>query len=838
MPDKDKNKKKKSGKPNQKPVPKSALASPAPQKPVSRIAPVPIIDEMKSSYIDYAMSVIVGRALPDVRDGLKPVHRRILYAMNERGWTRENPYVKSAKIVGEVIGNFHPHGDMAVYDSMVRMAQNFAMRAILIDGQGNFGSVDGDSPAAYRYTEARLTRYSTALLKDIKKDTVDFLPNFDDSRKEPMLLPAAVPNLLVNGGNGIAVGMATNIPPHNLGEVIDATVHYIDNPKCTIPDLLQFVKGPDFPTGGVAYGYEGIRNAYMTGRGKVIIRAKADIEQRKGKDVIVIDEIPYQVNKSTLIQSIAELVRGKKVEGVSHLRDESDRKGLRITIELRNNAQTQVILNQLYKHTQMQITFGIIMLALVDNQPKVMNLKQVIEEYTKHRKEVVVRRTKFDLKRAKDRAHILEGLIKAVDMIDAIVKTIRASKDVDIARANLMKKFKFTEVQANAILEMRLQKLTGLERAKLIEEFEGLKKLIKELNAILASEKKVFEVIKKELLEAKEKFATERKTEIQKEITEFTTKDIIADEDMLISLSNDGFIKSIPAKSYRKQKRGGKGVTGTTLKGDDKFIRHLIVANTHDNMLFFTNKGKVFWMKVHEIPIASKQAKGRSLKVLLNLSGEERITALYNLRKFSADRSIVFITKKGTIKKGSSVDLQNAKRRGIIAINLDKEDELIDAVVFKEEKDKDVFIGTARGRALRMNAKQIRTMGRASRGVRGLRVGSDDQLVGIIKIEEGKKIMVITENGFGKMMTPNLFQTKGRGGKGMAYLKVTERNGKAVGIKSVENSAEIILTTTKGMVLKMIAADISTIGRATAGVRIVKTDAGDKVADITVVHKD
>lgn len=803
----------------------------------SKILPVDIEDEMKSSYINYAMSVIVSRALPDVRDGLKPVHRRILYAMYEKRWTHENAFVKCAKIVGEVIGNFHPHGDMAVYDSLVRMSQNFAMRAPLIDGQGNFGSIDGDNAAAYRYTEARLTKLSSELLNDIRKETVDFLPNFDNSREEPSVLPSATPNLLINGAGGIAVGMATNIPPHNLGEVIDATVHYIDNQDCQIKDLLKFIKGPDFPTGGIAYGYSGIKNAYMTGRGKVIIRAKADIEEKKGKEVIVIDEIPYQVNKSSLISSIATLVQNKKVEGISSIRDESDRKGLRITIELKRDAQAQIILNQLYKHTQMQITFGIIMLALVDGQPKYLNLKEVITEYTKHRKEVVIRRTKFDLRKAEERAHILEGLIKALDMIDAIIKVIRASKTVEIARQNLMSKFKFTEVQANAILEMRLQKLTGLEKAKLIEEFEGLKKLIKELKAILDSEKKIFEVIKNELLAVREKYADERRTEIVREVTEFKVEDIIADEDMVITLSNDGFIKSIPVKQYKKQRRGGRGVTGTNLRSDDN-VQNLVVAAMHDMMLFFTNKGKIFWMKVYEIPTGSKQSKGKSLKILLNLSQDEKITSLLSLNEFSEENSVVLLTKNGVIKKTASTNLENAKRRGIIIINLDKNDELVDALVFNESKDKNIFMGTKNGRALCTNGKQLRNMGRSARGIRGLKVAEDDRIIGIAKADDSKTIFVITEKGYGKRMKFNLFPAKGRGGKGMTYLKVTPRNGKAVGIRAIDNADEIILSTSKGMVIRVLAKEISTIGRATAGVKIVNVEKEDQIGDMAIVRND
>ncbi len=797
----------------------------------ARIVPVYIEEEMKNSYIDYAMSVIIGRALPDVRDGLKPVHRRILYAMAERNWTHSNAYVKSAKVVGEVIGNFHPHGDTAVYDTMVRMAQDFSMRYPLIDGQGNFGSIDGDNAAAYRYTEARLKKIAEELLKEIKKDTVDMVDNFDNTRKEPSVLPAAYPNLLVNGTNGIAVGMATNIPPHNLGEVIDAIVYYIDNRKCEVKDLMKFIKGPDFPTGGILYGSKGIYDAYSTGKGKVTIRAKVDIEEKKGKEIIVVTEIPYQVNKSSLITSIADLVKNKKIDGITGLRDESDRKGMRIVIELRKDANAQIIINQLYKHTQMQITFGIIMLALVDNTPKVLNLKEVIAEYVKHRKEVVIRRTKFDLRKAEERAHILEGLIKALDLIDAIIKTIRASKTVDIARENLMKKFQFTKIQATAILEMRLQKLTGLEKQKLVEEYEGLQKLIKELKAILASEKKVYAVVKKEILEIKEKYAEPRKTEIVKEVTEFKAEDIIADEDMVITISNDGFIKSLPAREYRKQRRGGKGVTGVSLKGDNSYVRHLVVASTHDYLLFFTNKGKVFWMKVYEIPVAGKQAKGRSIKILLNLAQDEVLTSVVNLNDFTDNKKIVMVTRRGVIKKVVSTTLINAKKRGIIAISLDKDDELNNAIVFDADTDTDIFIGTAHGRGLRTNAKRIRDMGRSSHGIRGLKVEKDDYIVGLTKIEKDKKLFVITEQGFGKLTKFDLFPTKGRGGKGMTYIKITSKNGNAVGVLSVAESDELMISTVKGMVIKILAKEISTVGRTAVGVKIIDVDKDDKVSD-------
>ncbi len=801
----------------------------------ARIVPVYIEEEMKNSYIDYAMSVIIGRALPDVRDGLKPVHRRILYAMFERHWTHSNPYVKCAKIVGEVIGNFHPHGDAAVYETLVRMVQEFTMRVPLIDGQGNFGSVDGDNPAAYRYTEARLSKIAEELLKDINKDTVDFTPNFDETRKEPVVLPASFPNLLINGANGIAVGMATNIPPHNLGETIDAVVYFIEHPDCKISELMQYLPGPDFPTGGILYGYKGIKEAYTTGKGKVTIRAKATIEEHKGKESIVITELPYQVNKAGLISSIADLVRERKIDGITHLRDESDREGLRVVIELRKDVNSQVILNQLFKHTQMQITFGIIMLALVDNQPKVLNLKQIIEEYVKHRKEVVIRRTKFELKKAQERAHILEGLIKALDIIDAIIKTIRASRTVDIARKSLIEKFGFTEVQAQAILDMRLQRLTGLEKQKLIEEYENLTKLIKELKSILASEKKVYEVIKNELLEIKKNYSTPRRTEIVKKVTEFTMEDIIVDEDMIITISYDGFIKSLQARLYKKQKRGGRGIIGAVVKGENDYVKQIIVASTHDHLLFFTNKGKVFWMKVYEIPVGGKQTRGRSIKVLLNLTQDEYLTATVAIREFNKDSYLIMITKKGMIKKIESTFFNSAKKRGIFAINLDKDDELVGALIFEKGKHKDIFIGTAMGKALRIDGEKLRPMGRASRGIKGISVGTNDKVLGIVSVDTSEKLIVLTEKGFGKRVKFSNFPVKGRGGKGMIYLKVGQKNGPAACLAGVSDDDEVIITTTKGMVLRTLAKEISVNNRNTMGVKILNLEPDDKVSDLGII---
>lgn len=800
-----------------------------------RVTPVPLEDEIQNSYLDYAMSVIIGRALPDVRDGLKPVHRRILYAMYERHWNSSNPYVKCAKIVGEVIGNYHPHGDAAVYETLVRMAQPFTMMKPLIDGQGNFGSVDGDSPAAYRYTEARLSKIAEELLKDINKETVDFTPNFDATTEEPVVLPAGFPNLLVNGANGIAVGMATNIPPHNINETIDAINYYIDHPDCKITELMQYLPAPDFPTGGIIYGYSGIKEAYTTGKGKLTLRAKVDIEEHKGKEIIAIKEIPYQVNKSELITSIANLVKEKKLEGISNIRDESDREGLRVVIELKREANSQIILNQLFKHTQLQINYGIILLALVDNQPKILNLKQIIEEYVNHRKNVIIRRTKYDLKKAEERAHILEGLVKALDIIDEIIKTIRSSKNVETARENLIKKFKFTEIQANAILDMKLQKLTALEKQKLVEEYNELKSLIKELKSILASESKVYDIIKKELNEIKTKYGEERKTEIVKETVEFTAEDIILDEDMVITLSRDGFIKSLQAKLFRRQRRGGKGVSALSSKSEDDYLKQAVVSSTHDNLLFFTNKGKVFWMKVYEIPVASKQSKGRSVKILLNLAQDEYLTAMTPIKEFSSKYHLIMITKKGIIKRMESTFFEGAKKRGIIGINLDKDDELIDVKVFNPETDKEIIITTAYGKALKINGEKLRKMGRNSKGIKGITLEKDDKVIGLVIPDNNEKLIVITEKGFGKRLKFSDIPLKGRGGKGVIYLKITDKNGKACCIASVSDEDEIIVTTSAGMVLRTFVNDIPVLGRNSIGVRILNLDNNDTVTDLAVI---
>ncbi len=795
----------------------------------ARVMPGLIEEELKSSYLDYAMSVIIGRALPDVRDGLKPVHRRILYAMFERGWRHNSSYVKCAKIVGEVIGNYHPHGDMAVYDALVRMAQDFSMRIPLIDGQGNFGSVDGDSPAAYRYTEARLAKIAEELLKDIRKETVEFVPNFDETKEEPVVLPAGFPNLLVNGANGIAVGMATNIPPHNLKEVINGILYYIDHPDTSIEKLMKYIPGPDFPTGGIIHGIEGIKEAYKTGKGKIIIRAKATIEEVKNKHRIVITEIPYQVNKADLISTIAKLANEKRIDGITHLRDESDKTGLRVVIELRKDVNPQIVLNQLFKHTQMQVTFGIIMLGIIDNQPKIFNLKELIEEYVKHRKEVVIRRTKFDLRNAEERAHILEGLIRALDMIDAIIKTIRSSRTVDIARKNLMQKFKFTERQATAILEMKLQKLTSLEKQKLIEEYEELKKLIKELKEILASERKVYEVIKKELIAIRDEYGDERRTEIAEKVEEFTAEDIIAEEDMVITLSSDGFIKSLQAKHYKTQKRGGKGVSGALLKGGEEKVALTVLASTHQNLLFFTNKGKVYWMKVYEIPVAAKQARGRSIKALLNLAQGEEITALLPVDDFTNSINVLLCTKKGIIKLNTAKGFENAKKRGIFAITLNKEDELISAIAFKEGEIKEAIITSSHGKALRFKVDKIRKSGKTAKGIKGMSLSDDDRVVSILPVKKDSMLFVISNKGIGKRLKLSIIPVKGRGGKGVIYYKVSEKNGIVKSAVITSSEEDILITTKNGMVLRVPSKEIPVQGRTSAGVRVITLDNNDEV---------
>ena len=799
-----------------------------------KIVPITLEEEMKSSYIDYAMSVIVARALPDVRDGLKPVHRRVLFGMHELGLAYNRPYKKSARIVGEVLGKYHPHGDSAVYDTMVRMVQDFSLRYPLVDGQGNFGSVDGDSPAAMRYTEARLARISEEMLRDLDKNTVDFGPNFDDSLQEPLVLPSYLPNLLVNGSSGIAVGMATNIPPHNLNEVIDGLVALIENPKLTSADLMKYVKAPDFPTGGIIYGYEGVKEAYTTGRGRIILRAKANVETLKNdRENIVITEIPYQVNKSNLIEKIAELVREGKVDDISNIRDESDRDGMRIVIELKRDAQPTVVLNQLYKHTQMQVTFGVIMLALVHGVPKVLTLQEMMQHFLDHRMDVLIRRTKFELDAAEKRAHILEGYIIALDNIDEVIETIKKSRDVETAKNNLMKRFKLSEIQAKAILDMRLQRLTGLERKKIEDEYKETIKLIEKLRGILESEKKRKQIIKEELIALKDKYGDERRTEIIKDYKEFSLEDIIAEEDVVVTISHNGFIKRFPVSGYRKQARGGKGVTGVGTKEDD-FIEHMFVASTHQYILFFTDKGRCYWLKVHEIPEGGRTARGRSIVNLLEKDKEENITAFVAVKEFRDDQYLIMVTEQGTVKKTVLSAYGNVRKGGINAINLVAGDKLIE--VKMTDGNNDIVIGTRNGFAIRFHEKDVRDMGRTATGVRGIKLTKGDKVVGLLVIKHPQtSVLVVTEKGYGKRSDINDYRITKRGGKGVITVKTTDKVGKMIAMMEVVDKDELVIISTQGMVIRQSVKDIRVMGRNTQGVRVIRLNEGDTIADIARV---
>ena len=801
-----------------------------------RVIPVEIEDQMKSSYLDYAMSVIVGRALPDVRDGLKPVHRRILHAMNVRAWRSDRPYVKSAKIVGEVIGNYHPHGDAAVYDAMVRMVQDFSMRIALIDGQGNFGSVDGDPPAAYRYTEARLAKIAEELLRDIDKETVDFTANFDDSRKEPVVLPASIPNLLVNGSSGIAVGMATNIPPHNLTEVVDAIISLIDDPDLKVKQLMKFIKGPDFPTSGIIMGTDGITKAYTTGRGSIKVRGRVDMEEsQRGRETIIITEIPYQVNKATLITRIAELVNNKEIEGIAELRDESDRSGMRIVIGLKKEANSSIIINQLYKHTPLQSSFGIILLSLVNGEPKVLDLKGILTHYIMHRKTVITRRTQYELKKAEERAHILLGLKIALENIDEVIKIIRSSKTVDDAEERLIKRFKLSEIQAKAILDMRLQKLTSLEVKKVIEELKELMEKIKELKAILKSDAKVLTIVKDELQEIKKKYGEPRKTEIQfggEASTDFDVEDLIADEDMVVTITNDGFIRRLSVDVFKKQRRGGKGVSGISSKKED-FINMMNIASTHDIIFLFSNKGKIFGLKTYELPLASKTSRGKSLKGIINLAAGENITAMCSVPEIVDNVYMCMCTRDGILKKIEVGEFVNAKKGGIIAINLKKNDELVDVKLVMG--DDDVVVATKQGLILRTNLKKMRSMGRNAAGIIGMRLAGDDVVIGIDVVKKDSSLLVVTSKGFGKIVPYKNFATKGRGGKGMHYVKVTDKVGLSVVVRSVFPEDEVIIASMSGMTIRLLAKDVSVQGRTSSGVRLLDTDEGDQVSDVAIL---
>ncbi|MDR7869038.1 MAG: DNA gyrase subunit A [Sporomusaceae bacterium] len=802
---------------------------------LGKVLPIKIEEEMKNSYINYAMSVIVMRALPDVRDGLKPVHRRILYAMHEAGMAPNKPHKKSARIVGEVLGKYHPHGDSSVYDATVRMAQDFSIRYMLVDGHGNFGSVDGDSAAAMRYTEVRMSRIAEEMLADIDKDTVNFVPNYDESMKEPSVLPSKVPNLLINGSAGIAVGMATNIPPHNLGEVVDGVCMMIDNPEVTVKELMTVIKGPDFPTAGLILGHAGIRDAYNTGRGSIKMRAQARIEKMaNGKYRILVSEIPYQVNKARLIENIAALVRDKVIDGITDLRDESDRTGMRIVIELRRDVNADIILNQLYKHTQMQETFGVNMLALVDGQPRVLNLAEVIRYYLEHQKDVIVRRTRFELAKAKDRAHILEGLKIALDNLDAVITTIRQSRTVDIAREALQTNFSLSEKQSQAILEMRLQRLTGLEREKIEQEYKDVLETIEYLEGVLADERKVLDIIKEELQDVKKRFGDARRTVITVDTSKFDVEDLIAEEDVVITLTHGGYIKRLPVDTYRSQRRGGRGVTGMGTKEED-FVEHLFVATTHHNILFFTNRGRVYRLKAYEIPEASRTAKGTAIVNLLTLENREKVTAVVSVKEFDDRRFLFMATKKGVVKKTGLMEYDTARRGGLIAIVLDEDDDLIDVKLTNGEMH--VLLGTEKGMAINFAEGDVRPMGRATRGMRGIALRKGDYVVGMETVKQDGELLTVTESGYGKRTAIDEYRAQTRGGVGIINNKITDKTGKVVGIKVVRPGQEIMLITGDGIVIRIDIEEISVISRNTQGVRLMRIDENDKLVAVAAVEK-
>jgi len=796
--------------------------------------PVKIEDEMKKSYIDYAMSVIIGRALPDVRDGLKPVHRRILYAMNELNNDWNKPYKKSARIVGDVIGKYHPHGDMAVYDAIVRMAQDFSLRYTLVDGQGNFGSLDGDPPAAMRYTEIRMAKLSGELLADIDKETIDFVPNYDESLLEPLVLPSKFPNLLVNGSSGIAVGMATNIPPHNLVETINALIALIENSEITTEELLTYLPGPDFPTGGFIYGREGIRTAYKTGKGVIQLRAKALIERdRKGeREYIVITELPYQTNKAKFIERVAELGQEKVIEGIANIRDESDREGMRVVIELRRNEVPEVILNQLYKHTQMQTSFGIILLAIHQNQPRLLSLKEMLHLFIQHRQEVVIRRSRFELKKAEARAHILEGLKKALDQIDAVIATIKASKTPKEAKERLIARFALSEEQAQAILDMRLQRLTNLEQRKIVEEYEETIKLINRLKTLLASERLILNLIKEELISIRDSYGDERQTEIVETAPEIRIEDLIAEEDMVVTITHTGYIKRNPISLYRSQHRGGKGKVGINVKEED-FVENLFIASTHDYILFFTDAGKIHWMKVHELPQAGRLTRGKAIVNLLNLGPEEKVTAILSLKDFAKGKFITFLTKRGVIKKTALEAYSNPRSGGIIAISLDDRDELISAKL--TDGNQHLFIGTKFGKAVHFPEAQIREMGRTAHGMRGIRISKDDEVVGMEVVAPHTQILTVTANGYGKRSPASEYRVQNRGGSGIFTVKRTPKTGDVVGINTVTDEDELMIISNKGKIIRLNAVDIPVQGRSTQGVRLITLEQAERVVAVAML---
>ena len=806
---------------------------------LKRVDHISIENELKESYLNYAMSVIVSRALPDVRDGLKPVHRRILYAMYDANLTHDKPYKKSAATVGEVLARYHPHGDAAVYGTMVRMAQDFSMRYLLVDGQGNFGSVDDDPPAAMRYTEARMTKFAEEMLNDIEKETVKFVPNFDDSRTEPSVLPATVPQLLVNGSMGIAIGMATNMPTHNLKEVVNAIVYYIDHQDAEIKDLMRYIQGPDFPTAGIIYGKEGIKEAYTTGKGRIKLRARLEIEEtKKDREAIVVKELPYGVVKTNLHEKIAELVKQGKIEGVADIRDESsNRSGIRLIIELKKGVATQIVLNQLWKHTDLEITFGIINLALVNGEPKVLNLKELIKYFVDHRVEVITKRTEYDLNQAKAKAHILEGLLIAQANIEEVIRIIRQSENTEAARNTLMSKFKLSEKQAQAILDMPLKRLTALEKLKIEQELQQLREFIAYCEDLLAHPEKILAVIKDELKNIAEKYGDDRRSEIigKTNDTEIDEEDLIHDEDVAVSITTQGFIKRVPASSYRTQGRGGVGVQGGKSQGEH-YIEHLFVASTKDYLFIFTDRGKAFWMKVHEIPALTKTSQGKSIKFILNLAPDEKITSYFTVSDFNPKQSIIMVTKMGTIKKMELKHLENAKKRGILALTLENNDELIG--VSAVESGDDFIMTTASGLALRINEQKVRNMGRAAAGVKGITLDDNDICVSGNGIHKGESLIVITENGIGKRLSSKQFNAKGRGGKGQIYIKPDNKTGNVVSVKTVGDKDEIMVVTTDDMTIKIKADSIPELGRNAKGVKIVNISDGAKVSDLAVVPAD
>ncbi|MBC2116135.1 DNA gyrase subunit A [Listeria booriae] len=807
------------------------------ETPESRITEVNLNKEMRTSFLDYAMSVIVARALPDVRDGLKPVHRRILYAMNDLGMTSDKAYKKSARIVGEVIGKYHPHGDTAVYFTMVRMAQDFSYRNMLVDGHGNFGSVDGDMAAAMRYTEARMSKISMELLRDINKDTIDYVDNYDGSEREPNILPARFPNLLVNGSSGIAVGMATNIPTHHLGEVIDGVLALSHNPDIEIRELMEHIPGPDFPTAGMIMGRSGIRRAYETGRGSITLRARVEIETKNnGKETIVITELPYQVNKARLLERIAELAREKKIDGITSANDESDRTGMRMVIEVRRDVSASVIINNLYKMTALQTTFGINMLALVNNHPKVLNLKEILYHYLEHQKIVIRRRTEFELRKAEARAHILEGLRIALDNIDAVIKLIRASKTADIAKEGLMTQFSLSDKQAQAILDMRLQRLTGLERDKIEDEFNSLMALITDLKEILADDERILEVIREELTEIKEKYADKRRTEILAgDLVSLEDEDLIPEEEVAITLTNKGYIKRLPLSTYRSQRRGGRGVQGMSTHEDD-FVEHLVATSTHDTLLFFTNTGKVYRAKGYEIPEYSRTAKGIPIINLLGIESQEKVNAVINLRDFTDDQYLFFTTKLGVVKRSTLTQFAKIRQSGLRAVELRENDELIS--VQMTDGSKKIIIGTKFGQSIYFEETDIRVMGRTAAGVRGIRLRDEDEVVGMEILEDDEKVLVVTEKGYGKQTLAKNYPLRNRGGMGVKTINITEKNGNLVALKTVTGEEDLMLMTIGGVLIRFSVGDISQTGRSAMGVKLIRLDDEERVATVAKVPKE